>query len=191
MAGHDAFWIRTFTGKKFYPLDPRFDDIDIEDIAHALGNICRFTGQCNQFYSVAQHSVLASMMVEPAAQLWALLHDASEAYLSDVAGPVKWAQAFDAYRALESRLQAVINVKFGLIGEPPAIVKAIDDVLLQAELRDFMTGAEFRDTPNGAALVPRIEPLDPVKARQLFLMQFKALKAAQAARRSTPAQVVS
>ena len=50
-------WIQTFTGKRMYPLDPKPEDICIEDIAHALSNICRFTGHTKKFYSVGEHSI--------------------------------------------------------------------------------------------------------------------------------------
>ena len=86
MGGSD--WIHTFTGRHFYPLNPNADDVDIEDIAHALANTCRFNGHVSTFYSVAQHCVLASQYCE-SDPLWALMHDAAEAYLPDVAAPVK------------------------------------------------------------------------------------------------------
>ena len=53
-------FIQTYSGIEFYPLDPRIEEVKLLDIAHALSNICRFTGHCNEFYSVAQHSVLVS-----------------------------------------------------------------------------------------------------------------------------------
>ncbi len=77
-------WIQVRSGRKFHPLDPRPEDVDINDIAHALSNLCRFTGHCTDFYSVAQHSVIASQIVPPASALAALLHDASEAYMGDI-----------------------------------------------------------------------------------------------------------
>ena len=50
-------WMQTHSGLRFYPLDPRPEDIRIEDIAHALPMICRFNGHCSRFYSVAEHSL--------------------------------------------------------------------------------------------------------------------------------------
>ena len=110
-------WIVTYTGKKFWPLDPRPEDIDIIDIAHALSNICRFTGHVREFYSVAQHSVHVALLSNDY-QLYGLLHDASEAYLCDVSSPVKRDQSFSKYRAHEKRLQDMIYFEFGLTVSP-------------------------------------------------------------------------
>jgi 5'-deoxynucleotidase YfbR-like HD superfamily hydrolase len=107
-------WIVTSTGKKIWPLEPRFQDIDIVDIAHHLSNICRFTGAVREFYSVAQHSVLTSTLLKEHA-LFGLLHDASEAYLCDVAHPVKHDPEFEFYRQAEERLQGMILRKFGVL----------------------------------------------------------------------------
>ena len=77
-------WIQTYTGRQFWPLDPRIEDIDIHDIAHALSHQCRYSGHCLRFYSVAEHSVLLSHHVAGEHMLWALLHDAWEAYLAAI-----------------------------------------------------------------------------------------------------------
>lgn len=85
-------WIATYGGRHFHPLDPRPEDIDLVDIAHALGNLCRFTGHTREFYSVAQHSVLVSQSLSGESldvQLWGLLHDAAEAYIGDISKPLK------------------------------------------------------------------------------------------------------
>jgi len=86
-------WIVTASGKRVDPLDVTAADIEMGDICHALVNLCRFTGHCRRFYSVAEHCV---RMVdwffagaEPRLQLAALLHDAAEAYIGDIAGPTK------------------------------------------------------------------------------------------------------
>lgn len=81
-----AAWILTSTGRQFWPLQPRADEICIEDIAHHLSMQCRFTGATRFHYSVAQHSVLVSQLAPDGENpLWGLLHDAAEAYLVDVA----------------------------------------------------------------------------------------------------------
>src|SRR5689334_14267678 len=88
---HD--WIRTYTGRKFYLFDSGPEDVEIEDIAHALSMQCRYNGHVQRFYSVAEHSCYVSAIVAAEmgnakydinVALWALLHDASEAYLGDV-----------------------------------------------------------------------------------------------------------
>ena len=85
-------WFVTASGRRAFVEDPRACDLVIEDIAHALSNICRFGGHCSRFYSVAQHSVCVSALVErtrPDLALHALLHDAAEAYVGDVIRPIK------------------------------------------------------------------------------------------------------
>ena len=73
-------WLQTYTGKKFYPFDPREEEVDILDIAHALSQLCRFGGHTKEFYSVAEHCVLVSMCCPSEVKLLGLLHDAAEAY---------------------------------------------------------------------------------------------------------------
>jgi hypothetical protein len=118
--------ITTFSGMRFWPLIPNPADIRIEDIAHALSNQCRFAGHSREFYSVAEHSVRVSQHCRPEDALWGLLHDASEAYLSDVPAPLKELPAFEAYRAAERSLQGTIAVRFGLSTEQPRSVTEAD-----------------------------------------------------------------
>lgn len=90
---HDANirsdWMQTYTGRVFWPLEPRPEDVDIVDIAHALANLCRYGGHSKVFYSVAHHSVLVSQIVPPADALWGLMHDSAEAYVIDLIRPIK------------------------------------------------------------------------------------------------------
>lgn len=145
--------IKTFTGDYILPLDPDPANIHIEDIAHALSNNCRFTGHVKTFYSVGQHSVLASYIVEAGHELTALLHDASEAYLSDFARPIKQQPGFgDLYREVEEKLMLAIAEKFGIIWPMPSDVKLADNILLVTEARDLMHGTddwapEYQDIP--------------------------------------------
>lgn len=126
-------WIQTFTGQDFDPFKPNPAKIDIADIAHALANQCRFSGHTREFYSVAQHCVEVASRVAPQHQGLALLHDASEAYLSDLPRPLKQMPEFQFYRDAEKALQATINYKFGLnptVGATLAIKKMDLEVLL-------------------------------------------------------------
>lgn len=116
--------IITHTGKLIDVCNPRPEDIDITDISHALGNICRWAGHSSRFFSVAQHSVIVSDQVSPENALWGLLHDAAEAYLMDIPTPLK--KLWPAYKKLEDAMQKVIFECFGLSGEMPAEVKLID-----------------------------------------------------------------
>lgn len=130
-------WIQTASGRAFSLTAPRPEDILIEDIAHALSHLCRFTGHTAQLYTVAQHSVLASCAAPPEFALWGLLHDAAEAYLGDVSSPLKG--MLPGYRLLEDKLLAAISMRFGLAGwAPPPEVKEVDLRLLFTERRDLL-----------------------------------------------------
>lgn len=170
MTGH----IATFSGIAFEPLNPDPTLITIEDIAHALGNSCRFTGHVRRFYSVAQHSVFCTDLVPDEMKLTALLHDASEAYLSDIARPIKMQPEFgDVYKKAEKRLEEAIATRFGLIYPYPAEVKWADNVMLRTEQRDLMPD-NFRH--EGEDYYPDvIEPWGPDKAGVVFLARYYEL----------------
>lgn len=145
--------IVTFTGKEFDPLHPDPDLIDVRDIAHSLGNQCRFTGHVREFYSVAEHSVRCADYVmdelngDDELAFIALMHDASEAYLSDIARPVKHAAYFgDAYRDIEDGLQRAISEKYGVQYPFPDIIHKVDNALLLAEQRDLMPDKRHIDS---------------------------------------------
>src|SRR5881392_3435793 len=57
-------YLQTVSGRFVNPFDPDPEQLDIGDIARALANVCRFGGHCRSFYSVAQHSVIVSELVE-------------------------------------------------------------------------------------------------------------------------------
>lgn len=124
-------WIQTHSGVMFWPLDPRADEVVIEDIAHALSMQCRFGGHSNRFYSVAEHSLLVSSLLPPALRLWGLLHDAAEAYVIDLPRPLK--RCLPGYCEIEDRVLAAVAERFGLALPMPAAVKAADEAMLMAE----------------------------------------------------------
>lgn len=110
-------YMMTYSGKQFKPLNPTPDMIDIHDIAHSLSRLCRFNGQCDGFYSVAFHCVAVSKELESRGaslevQMMGLLHDAPEAYLSDIPSPVK--QYLPDYMKIENNVEKVIYNKFGI-----------------------------------------------------------------------------
>jgi hypothetical protein len=171
-------WIATYTGKKFCPLDPRVEDVDIRDIAHALSNVCRFSGHVDRFYSVAQHSVLASEYVDPSRHaLAALLHDASEAYICDMSRPVKHDPEMKAYRDAEKRLMTVIEMSFRVNCDEPEI-HDVDNRLLHTEYRDLMPSApEWKGKwGDSHPFVELIDPWTPTDAKRRFLQRFYELQ---------------
>ena len=174
-------WICTYTGKRFYPLDPRLEEIDINDIIHALSNLSRFAGHATSFYSVAQHCVLVSLVCDPQDALWGLLHDASEAYLIDVPSPLKKCPEFDFYRVAEKGLMDVICDKFGLSHDEPPSVKLADKKVLATEARD-LTMTEGRGWATEAEpLEFHIKPWTPEVARVKFVSRLHELMLKRAA----------
>lgn len=166
-------WIQTYTGKQFYPLSPRVEDIDVRDISHALAMQCRFNGHCRTFYSVAEHSVRVSHVVPAEHALWGLLHDAAEAYLTDLPKPVK--QQTPLFIELEDKLLRVILEHSGLTWPMPAEVAAADEALLATEARDLMAAPPADWQLGEHPLDERIEPVSPSEAERLYLARFNAL----------------
>lgn len=171
--------LQTFTGRTISPVAPRPADIAIEDIAHALANTCRFGGHVATFYSVAQHCVLASHIVPEADALWALLHDASEAYLVDIPTPLKCTKALDGYMAVEALMQRTIFQTFGLVGELPGSVVDADAALLLEEADTLFQGGAGPQFDQLRGRVPRppvrILPWAPAAAERGFLNRFQSL----------------
>jgi hypothetical protein len=166
-------WMLTATGRQFWPLDPRPEEIHIEDIAHALAHQCRFGGHCRFFYSVAQHSVLVSHAVPDRLSLWGLLHDAAEAYLVDLPRPIKrYSDLGYTYRVIEAQLMSAICRRFGLPIVEPSEVKRADDVLLMTEKRDVMPESQWEWRETAEPLTERIVPWNPGIAREAFLCRF-------------------
>lgn len=153
-------WINVFSGRQFYPMAPRAEDIDIVDIAHSLSRTCRYTGHSLRHYSVAEHSVRVAEAVknlghDDAAQAFACLHDAAEAYLADVASPVRRTPEMAAFNEADTRLQTVINHHYGLRGAQPDIVKHVDRLIItvESERREIVPNknAEWRSPVLSAA----------------------------------------
>lgn len=169
-------WIQTYTGKKFHPLAPDPSTIDIRDIAHSLAMQCRFNGHCSAFYSVADHCVRVSRILPPGLQLAGLLHDAAEAYVSDIPRPVK--AQLPAFAEAEDRLLEVIFRHFGLAWPVADEVWAADVTLLVTEGRDLMCAPPEPWGIEGTPLAERIVPLSPAEAERAFLARFRELHVA-------------
>lgn len=169
-------WMQTYTGRAFYPLDPRPEEISELDIAHALSHICRFGGHSTRFYSVAEHSILVSRSVSEENALYGLLHDAAEAYLGDMIRPLKL--SMPDYVKAEQRVLAVIFAKHGLTGPIPDEVKEADERILVDE-RQFLMAPPPQPWTFGG---PRIRPLGveitgytPEFAERAFIARWQEL----------------
>jgi len=177
--------ILTHSGISFNLLEPDGDLVEIEDIAHALSHLCRFTGHTNRFYSVAEHCVRAARHVAPEFRLKALLHDATEAYLGDVSSPLK--ALLHEYRLIEFRLDCVIRERYGLPLKQSPEVKQADLAMLAAERESLMpsTGEHW-------PLLDGIEPADnirdtmsPAQAHSAFLTYYALCSTNPAAQRTS------
>lgn len=135
-ANRKGDWMPVFSGRRFWLLDPRPEDIDICDIARGLSNMCRFNGHLRKFYSVAQHSLLASDFASEKNKLHALLHDASESYCGDVISPLK--PLLTDYKAIERKVMEAIAKRFEFDLDDDEEIKEIDERLLATEVRDLV-----------------------------------------------------
>lgn len=130
-------WMQTYSGRRFYPLDPRSDEIHSEDVAHALSLLCRYGGHVDRFYSVAEHCVLMSHAVAPENALAALLHDATEAYVCDVPRPLK--RYLADYQDIEDNVWLAIVGRYGVSTILPTEVKEADNRILLTERDALMS----------------------------------------------------
>ncbi|MEO1952975.1 hypothetical protein, partial [Thioclava sp.] len=168
-------WMQTPTGIAFWPMDPRPSEIKIDDIAHALSNLCRYLGHTRDFYSVAQHSVLVARALPPELRAWGLLHDASEAYLVDVPRPVK--PYLTGYREAEEVMERAVADAFDLCWPMPPEVKRVDNAILADEAAQLMTTPprdwRLQEPPLGIS----IDPWSPQTAKRRFLETFHEIEA--------------
>ncbi len=166
-------WMQTFTGKQFWPLDPRPDEINIEDVASALSKLCRYGGHCLRFYSVAEHCVHVANAAPKELALTALLHDASEAYLSDVIRPIK--PFLKDYLEIEARLERAVSDRFGTPSPMPDEVKKLDNAMLWTELQQNMAEppAEWSKWLTDAPIMVVLRYWTPDEAKQHYLDAFR------------------
>lgn len=171
--------IQTYTGLLIDPLNLSPSDINIEDIAHALSNVCRFQGHVKHFYSVAQHLVLCSRLVEPEHKLATLLHDADEAYCCDLAGPLKRnTEIGRLYREIEQKATETIELALGLHRGATSApeVKHADRFMIHIEGRQLMPENDWarRDV---LPEYPMIAQWSPFLAEAKFLDAYSELSA--------------
>lgn len=152
--------------------------LTIEEIAHALSKLSRFTGHCRKFYSVAQHAVLVSRLV-PSEDAWeGLHHDDGEAVMGDMASPLK--RLIPQYKVIEKRCEKPILAGFGIdASNMSPNVKHADFVALRTEQRDLMN-AKGHVWTDLEGIQPSenhiVRPVSPKKAEQMFLDRYWELR---------------
>lgn len=185
----------TVTGRRLDLALPRAIDVSVEDIACGLSKICRYTGQVELFYSVAQHACLVADLVPVALAFPALNHDNSEAYLGDMSSKLKHAPFMDGFRGLERAWEEAIETALGLRSLTPEErrrIKAADDLAAIYERvtmryrRDFeindiqnaigeewVTSSTFEELVSMAHLLPKFMiPQDHRMARAMWITRF-------------------
>jgi hypothetical protein len=171
-----AGYIRTYSGRKVYPFDLSEEHVCLDDITHALANICRYTGHVQLFYSVAQHSCLmAEFNTTPCDPRVLLLHDAAEAYLNDIASPVKHTlkAECESWTVAEAQAEEVIFKKY--IPEWPDLrettcgdYKPMDRLMLVTEMRQLITYGDKDWSASEPDLGIPIRPWTPHEAAVMF-----------------------
>jgi hypothetical protein len=181
-----------YSGREVDIFNLKLEDIDIEDIAHALSNLCRYGGHCLFHYSVALHSYLCSLEEGTREEKLAfLLHDASEAFVNDLVRPIKHRPELESYRLEEDKIQKIVFEKFGLEYPFSQRVHDVDNHVLVREIGELIITKEeiynksiekemslrearkfLRSEKLANCTIPKISPEE---AEELFLNRFYEL----------------
>ena len=164
-------YIVTHSGRRFYPFDPTKSEVHIEDIAHHLSNICRFTGAVKYHYSVAQHSLIVSQLLPVGWRLHGLMHDAEEYVTNDLAKPVKMGLA--DYLSCAGKIKERIYQRFCLSWPDPDFVHEMDQRVYATGAKDLLR--ERQTCEFDAILGLRVRRWRPETAEREFLRQFYKL----------------
>lgn len=169
-----AGWIQTYSGKPFWPLNPRVEDVDVADIAHALSRVPRYLGHTIWHYSIAEHALLVSQAAPPELKMQALFHDASEAYLPDMPSPIK--TFIPGYKEWENTLMTIIAEAIGFEWPESAIVKELDRAILKNEREVVMNESVLPWAVDGTGIANVfVIGYEAQYAEELFLKEYKRL----------------
>lgn len=178
-ANLDEQWIGLLSGTQFNYNRPEESDVTIDDIAGALSNVCRFSGHLPTFYSVAQHLVNTSRIVDPQWAFDALMHDTAEAFTNDLPTPLKW--ALPIFKELEVKIESAMGQKFGFNYPYPDEVKVADTQMLMLEktyvkldnnVWTYYTDVEFEHLKDKVDL----KGWQPCRAKREFLERYEELR---------------
>lgn len=173
--------IELLSGTMFNYNDPASSDVTIEDIASALSNICRFAGHLPRFYSVAQHALNVSLIVDQKHRKAGLLHDTAEAFTNDLPTPLKF--AVPVFKTLEVSIETAMGAKFGFEYPLSAEVKYADAQLLLIEKEEIkncfqhwevLDGIEVTEVDRAKVI---LAPMTPEQAKAAFLQRWEEVRA--------------
>lgn len=172
-------FILTYSGINFLLYGENVDRFSLKDIAHSLSMQCRYTGHTKRFYSVAEHCVLMSRYVTDLdCKIMALYHDAAEAYIGDVASPVK--RCLPDYKKIEENIERRLFTWLGY--DVPLCVKKlvkILDIRIMLRERDVllpMTNVRWIENEVVTPLDIDIMCWSPAKAEREFLKQAEKIR---------------
>jgi 5'-deoxynucleotidase YfbR-like HD superfamily hydrolase len=181
-AAKDEQWISLLSGATFNYNRPEESGVTIDDLASALSNVCRFAGHLPRFYSVAQHLVNTSRIVEPDLAFTALMHDTAEAFTNDLPTPLKW--ALPIFKELEVKIEAAMAAKFGFEFPYPPEIKEADTIMLMLE--KYYVKEDDSVWPNYEKYTKRVvkpfldkvdlDSWQPRRAKREFLERFEELR---------------
>jgi hypothetical protein len=158
------------------------EDVDVVDIAHALSLICRFTGHTKYHYSVGQHSIAVSNLCRPKIAIYGLMHDAAEAYLTDIAHPIKAGFMWNG-KPFSDVEDYLLDIILKALGVPPPSNDAKKEVVsidrevgvaesIQLMRHQLSWGRNTRVEPANY----RVHPWMAEYAEQCFMEKFNDLK---------------
>ena len=173
-----ANYITTYSGTHFTPTEPNAASLHITDIAHALSLICRGNGHVKTFFSVGQHCIHCALEAQARGYsnrviLACLLHDAGEAYMSDVPRPLK--PYIADYKIIEGKLLNTIYEKYLgslLTTEEEALVQKVDDDMLYYDLWNLLNEPSDGPAPEmETEFSYKVLPFEEVEQTYLELFQ--------------------
>jgi hypothetical protein len=171
--------IELLNGQMFDFFNPSATDVSIDELAHVLSNVCRFAGHVRYFYSVAQHLLNTSLIVDPPHEKAALLHDTSEAFTNDIVTPLK--AVVPTFKEIETTIESDMAGRFGFQFPLAPEVKLADLQMLAIEkhiLKPFPSHWAILDGIEYEHLLDRVRmlPMTPDEARMAFLQRWEEVR---------------
>ena len=178
-------WMQTASGKQFFVLDPRPEDVTLWDVAHGLAQTARYAGHASEFLSVAQHSVMVSEHAEPRYAMAALFHDAGEFVVTDVPSPwkglvyVERGGFLEAFEDIEVGVRRAVMTALGVDDPGPlgwVEIKREDVRAALTERRDLLAAPPAPWKLQGEPWAETVESWDWKSARARFLARYEHLQ---------------